>query len=205
MQRPHLWLTKFPTWECTAGGVSGWASLAVWVLSQPEPGVAGPVVALAALFPCWSVLPLPIHFEAPAMVLCFPVNASAQGVLGGLHTFMISPCSPPWGHCRCCTSLCNTSLGAKGWGFHLPLKIGEEKCLHHQIPKTLINLSFPIDKADVQWERKTNEKRSEGICLLSQSSSWHSQAWDSWEFFSLSPVQWTFPPLYHCPFREMLL
>lgn len=138
---------------------------------------------------------LHIYFGDPPGVLCFPLNASIQRVMMRLQALMISPCSPHWGPYRCCTSLCNNSLGAKGWGFHLHLKIGEEKCLHHQIPKTLINLSFPIDKADVQWERKTIEKRSEGICLLSQSSFWHSQAWDSGNFSSLSPVQWTFPPL----------
>lgn len=181
-------------------------TLAVWLLSQRQNwGLEGLVMGLVAVFLCWCLLPPPHLFWGSTRSALLPYKCLYPGSKMGLQAFMISPCSPHWGPYRCCTSLCNNSLGAKGWGFHLHLKIGEEKCLHHQIPKTLINLSFPIDKADVQWERKTIEKRSEGICLLSQSSSWHSQAQDSGDFFSLSPVQWTFSPFYQCPFMEMFL
>lgn len=168
MQRHHLWLTEFTTCECTAGEVS-WVNIpacAPWLCDcshriRPWRDLWWDLLCSHAGL-CFHPH---IQFEDPPLVLCFPINASIQGVMMGLQALMISPCSPHWGPYRCCASLCNNSLGAKGWGFHLHLRIGEEKRLHHQIPKTLVNLSFPIDKADVQWERKTNGKRSEGICL----------------------------------------
>lgn len=154
-------------------GMQSWGNLRVsipacapWLCDcshRQNQGLEGLVMALVALSHVSLCFHLSIYSEDPLVVLCFPMNASIQGVMMGLEALMISPCSPHWGPYRCCTSLCNNSLGAKGWGFHLHLKIGEEKCLHHQIPKTLINLSFPIDKADVQWERKTIERGVKGF------------------------------------------
>lgn len=169
--RMHSWGSLLGVHPCLC-------TLAEWLLSQRQNWRDLLLCSHVGL--CFH---LHIYFEDLLVVLYIPINATIQGLMMGLQALMISPCSPHWGPYRCCTSLCNNSLGAKGRGFHLHLKIGE-KCLHHQIPKTLINLSFPIDKADVQWERKTNEQRSEGICLLSQSSSWHSQARDSGDLFA---------------------